>query len=435
MVILFYFYYNAICSRRFGITFYIWNRLNLPFFIARRYLLKQKGTFSAFIIRLAIIATALSVGVMIIAMATVNGFKHTIKEKMYSMTGHIHIELFDANHSSALNYAPIKWDAHLANEVRQLQHVTQVTPFAEKPAIVRVQGQMEGLKLKGVSSDHKFPNTIQFTGGKIDYSDSLYAKQIILSRTTADRIKVNTGDTIQLIFPDQEHNTVRIRKLVVVGLYHTGVEEIDRYYGLCDIRLIQNISGWTKDDVNGYQVELDNAKYADTVSSIIFNKYLNAPLTSYTAAEIHQNIFDWLDLIDMNGHIILSIMAIVAIINLGAALMILIVDQSRLVGMMKALGMEPGQLRKVFLYYSGLIAGAGIILGNIFGVGLCLIQMKTGIIQLPEDTYYMKHAPIYFNWAEVAAIDVVTLLLCILCMWLPTLYIRYIQPAKVLQFK
>lgn len=372
---------------------------------------------------------------MIVAIATVNGFKHTIREKMYSMMGHIHIELFDANHAQSINYAPVKWDAHLAAQVRQLEHVTQVTPFADKPAIVRVNGEMEAIHLKGVSSDHRFPSTIEFTGGKINYADSSYAKQILLSQTTADRIKVKIGDTIQLLLPDMEHNAVRIRKLQVAGLYHTGVEEIDRYYGLCDLRLIQHISGWSADDINGYQVELDNGKYADSVSELIFRQYLNAPLTSYTTAEIHQNVFDWLGLIDVNGHIILAIMAIVAVINLGAALMILIVDQSRMVGMMKALGMEPGKLRQVFLYYSGLIAGAGILFGNILGVGLCLVQLNTGIIRLPEDTYYMKYAPIYFNWTEVVIIDIVTLLLCILCMWLPTLYIRFIQPAKVLQFK
>lgn len=409
--------------------------MNLPFFIARRYLLKQKGTFSAFIIRLAIIATSLSVAVMIIAIATVNGFKHTIKEKMYSMLGHIHIELFDANHAQSVNYTPVKWDEHLINQVKQIPHVQQVSVFADKQAIIRAHGQMDGLELKGVNSAHQYSKDITFTGSKIDYSDSAYSKQIIVSQTTANRLNINIGDTIQLIFPDPIINSIRIRKVQVAGFYHTGVEEVDKVYAMCDIRLIQRINNWDANDINGYQVQLDDSKYADTVSATIFNQYLNAPLTSYTIGEIFSNVFDWLALIDVNGHIILAIMAIVAIINLGAALMILIVDQSRMVGMMKALGMEPGKLRQVFLYYSGLIAGAGILFGNIFGVGLCLIQLKTGIITLPEDTYYMKYAPIYFNWTEVVAIDIVTLILCILCMWLPTLYIRFIQPAKVLQFK
>jgi len=350
--------------------------LNLPFFIARRYLLRQKGTFSAFIIRLSIIATALSVAVMIVAVASVNGFKYTIKEKMYSMLGHIHVELFDQNNSQSLDFSPLKYDPHLAASIQSIPHVSQVSVFAIKPTIIKTKGEMEGIQLKGVNADYRFSEGIEFTGNKIDYSDSAYAKQIIISRSTADKLNAKAGDTVQLIFLDQNSNFPRIRKVTIAGLYHTGVENVDEYYGICDIRMIQRINNWTAGDINGYQVELDDSRYSDTVSSYIFSKYLNAPLTSYTIKELYNYVFDWLGLIDMNGRILLFIMAIVAVINLGAALMILIVDQSRMVGMMKALGMAPEKLRLVFLYYSGLIAGAGILLGNIVGGGLCWIQQK-----------------------------------------------------------
>jgi len=351
------------------------------------------------------------------------------------MQGHVHVELFDQNNSMSLNYTPLKYDSKLVDKIKQIPHVQQVSDFAIKPAIIKTKDEMDGIVLKGIRSSYHFSKDIEFTGNKIDFPDSTYARQIMLSRTTADKLNIKVGDTMQLVFLDQSNNYPRKRKVQLAGLYHTGVENVDEYYGICDMRLVQRINDWAADNINGYQVELDDSKYADTVSSFIFNKYLNAPLTSYTIRELYPSVFDWLGLIDVNGRILLFIMAIVAVINLGAALVILIVDQSRMVAMMKTLGMGPHKLRQVFLYYSGLIAGAGILLGNIFGGGLCLIQQKTGFIKLPEDTYYMKYAPIHFNWTEIATIDVVTLVLCILCMWLPTLYIRFIQPAKVLQFK
>jgi len=368
-------------------------------------------------------------------MAIISGFKYTIREKMYSLQGHIHIELYNPNRSQSLTLAPVKWDPVLVNRLQHTEHVQDISVFAARPTIIQSKGQMEGVLLKGVNKDYHYSKDISFSGEPIDYSDTAYSKQIILSQNTADKLNLAIGDTVQLYFLEQGVKFPRIRKVRVAGFFHTGMGEMDNYFGLGDIRLIQRVNNWQPNEISGYQLQLDNEKYADTVANLIFDKYLQAPMTSYTMKDIYSSVFDWLDLQDVNGRIILLIMSVVAIINLATALVILIVEQSRMVGLLKALGMGLRKMRRIFLYHAAIIAGMGIVLGNMLALGLCWLQLKTGFLKLSEETYYMKQVPVRINWWQVTAVDAGTLILCLLCMWLPTLYIRRVRPAQVLQFK
>lgn len=409
--------------------------MNLPFFIARRYMVKQKGGFSSFIIRLAIVATALSVSVMILAIAFITGFKYAVREKLFTFLGNVHIETYNPNHSESLSLNPIKYDAALVDAIKKYPHVNRIYPFAQRPAILQAHGQMEGLFLKGVDKDYVFSPNILFTGDRINYTDTQYAKQVILSQSTVARLNIKVGDSLLLYFLEPGVRVPRIRKVQLTGTFHTGMEELDKYYGIADMRLLQRVNNWQPDEISGYQMELDNEQYSDTVANGIYEQYLKSPLTTYTIRDIYPNIFDWLDLQNINGQIIIIIMAIVAVINLATALMILIMEQARMIGVLQALGMSLKRIRQIFLYYAGIIAGVGILVGNAFAFLFCWAQLKFGFLTLSEDTYYMKQVPIRFHWWQVMIVDMGTLLLCILCMWLPTLYIRRIRPARVLQFK
>jgi lipoprotein-releasing system permease protein len=408
--------------------------MNLPFFIARRFMFRGKDGFSAFIIRLAIVATALSVATMIITVAFITGFKHEIRDKLFSFWGHVHITPFTPNASTIITPDPIKIDHKLELQIKSLPHVQSIAAFAVRPGILHSNDLMEGVQLKGVDSTYQFPEGITLTG-KLDYSDSSYSKEILLSTVMANRLKVNTGDDVQLYFLEPGSTLPRIRKVKLAGTFHTGMDEVDKEYGICDLRLLQRINSWGANDINGYQVMLDKEEASDTVSMQIFNNYLEAPLTTHTMAEIFPNIYDWLQLQDVNARIIIIIMAVVAIINLAVALLILIVEHARMVGLFKAQGMTQGSMQMIFLYYAGLIAAMGIFAGNLLGVGLCLLQQATGFLKLSETTYYVRQVPVRIFWYDAALIDIGTLILCILCMWLPSLYIRRIQPARVLQFK
>ena len=379
-------------------------------------------------------ATALSVAVMIVAMAVVNGFNSAITEKLYSFMGHVHVVPYDMTKSNTLSYSePVYNDPGLIEKMMKVPHVIAVSPFVQRQIIIQANGGMEGEQLKGVDKNYRFLNGVSFTGKPIDYTDTPYSKQVILSKTTADKLNVNVGDTVQLDFIAD--GMPRIRKVKVCGLYHTGLEDMDKYFGVCDIRLLQRINNWTADSINGYQVDLDNFKYADTVSSYIHYNIISAPLESYTTNENYSFIFDWLQLQGLNGIILLVIMAVVSVINMGAVLVILMVDRAAMIGLFKALGMAFNTTRNIFLGIAGLIGAAGILAGNLLGLTLCWLQLHFGFIKLPEDSYFMRYAPIKIIWWQVGLIDITTLVLCIFCMWLPALYIRRIQPAKVLQFK
>lgn len=410
--------------------------MNLPFFIARRYLLKQKGRFSSFIIRLATIATTLSVAVMIVAIAVVIGFKHEIKDRIFNFWGNVHVVPYTTSNTSIISPEPIEDMPDLVAAAKNMPEVKNITPFATRPVIINANQLTEGILVKGISHEYQFPQGIDITGGR-QFTDSNYDKTIILSKAIADKVLVNIGDDILLYFLEPGASFPRIRKVKVAGIYHTGLEDIDQKYAICDVRFLQKINGWAANEINGYQIELYDDKNAEAIADKIFNDYIpqNSTLTTYTMKDVFPGIFDWLQIQNMTAGLVLLVMAIVAIINLAAALLILIVEQARMVGVLKAQGMNNGMIQKIFLYHAGLIGGVGVFLGNIVGLGLCFIQKQTGVVTLMEDAYFMKTAPVHIVWWHVVLIDIVTLVLCILFMWLPSLYIRRINPAKVLQFK
>jgi len=325
----------------------------------------------------------------------------------------------------------------MQRQVQQLPHVTQVSPYIIRPVLINVNGQMEALALKGIDQNYHFLKGLSLKGNSIDFSDTAYSKQVVLSQTIANKLQVNTGDTVELYFLEAGSMFPRIRKAKVAGIFHTGLEEVDKNYAVCDIRLLRRINNWLPDDITGYQVNLDDEKYADTVAGTIFYNYLPvaSQLSAYSMRDIYPTIFNWLDLLNVNAVILIVIMSIVAIINMSAVLLILMVDRARLIGLLKALGLPSNNIRNIFLGIAGIIGLSGVVLGNIIGLGICLLQDKTGFITLQESTYGMDHAAVHIVWWHIALLDVITLVLCILCMWLPALYIRRISPAKVLQFK
>jgi lipoprotein-releasing system permease protein len=397
--------------------------------------MKQKGTFSSFIIRLAIVATALSVTVMVLALSFITGFKYEVREKLFGFWGHVHVNEYNPNPSNLVSADPIRLDSTLMSQISGLAHVKQVTPYILRPAILQAKGTMEGIKLKGITRNYQLTDKVSLTGAMPNFSDSAYSKDIMLSRITAARLNLQEGDELQLYFLEPGTTTPRIRRVRLAGLFHTGMDEVDREFGLCDLRLLQRINNWDADHINGYQLDLDQEAYSEEISDKIFDDFLEAPLTSNTMRAIYPNIFDWLQLQDINARIVLIIMALVAIINLAVGILILIVEKARMVGLFKALGMTGGNLQKIFLYHSLLIALAGIVMGNIFGLGLSMLQQRTGLIKLSEATYYVSQVPVRINGWHILLLDVATILLCLVCMWLPSLYIRRIQPARVLQFK
>lgn len=370
---------------------------------------------------------------MIMSAGFIGGFKYTIREKLHSFWGGVLIIPYDANSMEISAGIPFQIDPELIKRIQSEPGVRHVYPFVLRPGIIRSGHEMEGVRLKGISPTQQFPAGMSVQGPGITYPDSGYSRDIILSRKTADRLRVKTGDAITLYFIT--NGAPRIRKLQITGTYHTGMEELDRQFALCDMRLLQQLGSWDESEISGYQVELEHNSRADSMASVIYDRYVSPPLKAQSIPDVYQGIFSWLRTQDTNGRILLIIVGIVAMINLASTVLILMVDRAVMIGLLKALGMEPQSLRALIFSLSGLIAGIGIVLGNILGVGLCLIQAHWGIVSLPEETYNMSQVPVRLNLGQIVSLDIGTLLLCLLCTSLPLLYINRIQPARVLQFE
>jgi len=411
--------------------------VNLPLFLAQRFLARGQGAFSGFIIRLAAGATAVSVAVMIVAVAVVTGFQTSIQRQLFSFWGHVQISRPSADGSSLMAPDPTTVDPQLPARVRAaFPDVRQVEPYVLRPAIVRAGQGLEGLQLKGVGPTFRFGADLRFEGARIGHrSDTGYAQDILLSRTTAARLRLSVGDAVRVYFLEPGNPAPRIRKLRLAGTFHTGMDEVDRSFGLCDIRLLQRIAGWSREQVTGYQVDLADPDKSVAAADAIYRKALSAPLTTKALPEIYTGVFDWLRLQSMNVRVLLIIMALVAVINLCTALLILMMDRARAVGLLKALGQTSSSLHAVFVNLSLFVAGVGIVAGNVLGLGLCALQSATGLVKLPEETYYMRYAPVRVVPWHILAIDAATLLVCFVCLWLPALYLRRIRPVRVLTFR
>lgn len=371
---------------------------------------------------------------MVISMAVVTGFKQVIREKLYNFNGHVHVTYYSPMVSNSYAAPPIYRDAQLLKQLKQVPHVRSVAAFVQRPVIFQAKGKMEGISLKGVDADYTLSPAISFSGRKISYPDSGYSRDIILSEKTAGRLDVNQGDTIQLQYIGEDARP-RIRKVRVSGLYASGMADVDKFFALCDIRLLQRLNNWPADSINAFQLDLDQSDFADTVSNFIHYNLINAPLEAFTTNDNYPNIIDWLHFQDLNSVILLVIMGIVAIINMAAVLLMLMVERAAMIGLLKALGMGFRQTMMVFMNLGLLIGGWGILFGNIIAIAMCLLQQHLQIIKLPEDSYYMRYAPVKLIWWHVAVTDVAALLLFVIFMWLPAFYIRTIQPAKVLHFR
>lgn len=376
-------------------------------------------------------ATALSVAVMILSICVTGGFKQEIRAKIYSFWGNVLLVPFNENPANTLSATPIPFNDTVFNILKQQKGAQWAAPFIVRPAILQHQGQMEGLRLKGIDPHYVLDKSLNLKGNTLNLKDSNAALEIILSQTTAQKMGIHLGDKLTFYFLETGASAPRIRRLKVVGLYHTGLEDVDKYLGLCDMRLLQHINNWNPNQINGYQLSLLNEHDADAVADNLFEQ---TELSPQTLKDTFPGIMDWLGVQDLSVKILLVIMALVAIISLAAALLILILERAPITGLLKALGLNNSATQKIFLYIALLIGLSGIVLGNIIALGLCMIQQQWGIFKLSEATYFMNQVPIHIQWSAVIWVNCITLFICVIFMYLPTLYVRKLLPAKVLRF-
>ncbi|WP_341841081.1 ABC transporter permease [Chitinophaga caseinilytica] len=407
--------------------------MRISMFIAGRIAFNRSSSFSRFIINIAMAATGFSVAVMIIATAMINGFQHVISEKIFSFWGHYHITDYRAPGGPLTEQAPFPEDSDLEKRIAALPQVKFISPFATKSVIVKKGRETEGMIFKGSPAGQALPFIIE--GRTTKAQDSGYASEVIISASTAKSLHLKLGDALVMYFMRGDGLSPRARKLSVCGIYKTGIEEYDKTYVVGDINLIRRLNDWSPDEIGGYEVHLNQFGDMATAGERISDELTTAELGMRSMQEIYPNIFDWLGLQNKSEQIILIIMTIVAVFNMITAMLILILERTNMVGILKALGMRNGSIQRIFLYQAGYIVIAGIVIGNVLGLGLAFLQQYTGFIRLPEEAYYMSVAPIAIQWWKVALINVGTLVICVLVLIIPSLLIRRILPVRAIQFK
>ncbi len=411
--------------------------MNYEFFLAKRIIGNKsyKSSVSAPIIKIGIAAIAISIIVMLIAIATGIGLEHKIRDKAVAFNGHITISNFDSNESEGAQ-VPISKVQDFYPKFNAVEGVSHIQAVANKFGIIRTPTDFEGLFLKGVGADYDWRYFKDFLiEGRLPTYTQNYSNEVLISQYLANRLGFVVGDSFQMYFmkPDPS-KPPSIMKYTVVGVFNSGFEELDKTYVIGDINHVQRLSKWEKDQVGSFEVfitnyndleQLGNAVYAQTPST----------LNAITVKQKYATIFEWIPLFTTNIYAIIGIMIFVGAINMITALLVLILERTQMIGILKALGSSNWSIRKLFLYNASYLIACGLFWGNLIGIGILLLQKQFEFLKLDPSVYYVTVAPVYLDWTYVVFLNLMTFVLCLLMLLIPSFLISKIVPVKAIQFE
>lgn len=412
-------------------------KLNLEYFIAKRLITakSRKSSISSPIIKIAISAIAIGMVMMIVSVATGVGLQQKIREKIAAFNGHIIISNYDDNQSQ-VSITPITTKQNFYPKFNSVEGIKHIQAVASKAGIIRTATAFEGIIFKGVGKDYQWNNLNEYlVAGKLpDLSQSLNP-QVLISQFLADRLNLKVGDKFNTFFMKEERNQLpNLRVFQITGIYNSGFQEFDATYIIGDIRHVQHINKWRPDQVGAFEVFIDDFNKIKEKGEQVYAQ-TNSTLDTKTIVEKYYYIFEWLQLFDFNIITILIIMIIVATINMVVALLVLILERTQMIGILKALGASNWAVRKIFLYNAFYLIVRGLIWGNIIGIGLIVIQQYFGIIKLNPENYYVNVAPVYLNWFHILLLNIGTIAICLLVLLIPSYIITKISPVKAIKFE
>jgi lipoprotein-releasing system permease protein len=408
--------------------------LNFEYFIARKLKAGDKKNLSKPVIGISTISIALGLSLMIISVAVVVGFKNSISEKVMNFASHIQLVVFDNNYGeqgSAINV-----NEELLDILNSQNEITHIQKVAHKAGVVKTKDQILGVVLKGVDSNFNkaFLESNISSGLFPSLNDSIKSNEVLISSSISRKLELNTGDDMRMWFMDGDQARARGRKFTISGIYDTGMEEIDDVYVIGDIKHIQKLNNWDPTDAGSIELMVNDV---DKIRDVSFNLYTTIPynIRSVSVFEEYPQIFNWLELLDLNVIVILSLLIIVSTITMISTLLILIIERTSMVGLLKALGTTNSSIRKIFLIKASGVIIRGMIWGNIIGIGFYYVQSYFRIIKLSAESYYVDYVPMELHISDVLMLNIGTFIISLLVLIIPTFYITRVMPARALRYE
>ncbi len=414
--------------------------MNLELFIARKIHFGTTGEkrVSPPAVRIAMIGIALGLAVMILSVSIVIGFKKEVRNKVIGFGSHIQVTHFDSN--SSYEMQPIKVNDTLMNEIKKTSGVSHIQRFATKPGIIKLDNEFQGIVLKGISKEYdwQFFQKNLIAGELISTTGNSPTNDVMISKTISDKLNLKVGDTFLTYFVE---NNLRVRKFTIKGIYQTNFTEYDKVFVLADLRHIQKLNGWSADQSGGVEVLVNDFDKLDEITADLSDKLTNRilKLGNYyyvkSIKELNPQIFSWLELLDMNVWIILFLMVSVAGFTMISGLLIIILERTNMIGVLKAMGANNVSIRKVFLYVSFFLIGRGMLWGNLIGLTLAFLQQHYHIVSLNPEVYYLTAVPIDLNWFYLLLLNLGALAISMLMLIGPSYLISKIRPAESIRFE
>ncbi len=415
--------------------------MNTERFIAKRIIFGSNNTsqLSRPIVRIAVFGIALGLAVMILAVAIVTGFQNEIKNKLIGFGSHITVTNYDSNASHEPQ--PISKTQPFLELLKKQVAIHHIQSYATKIGIVKTKNDTEGILLKGIGPDFdwKFINKNLTTGKAFTISDTGLSHNIIISKYLGDKLKLRLNDKMIIYFLMKKQDSAseqyeqRVKAFYISGIYETGYEDIDKKLALIDIRQIQKLNYWNNNQIGGFEIALNDYKKIDAIGLEV-NEVIGQNLIAQTVKEINPSVFSWLDWMDVNVQIILLLMILVAGINMISALLILILERTPMIGLLKALGARNSMIQKIFLYNSTFIISKGLLFGNAIGLSLAFFQQRFGVFKLDAKIYYISQIPIHINLATIVFLNIGTLVCCLMMLIIPSFIVSKITPLKAIRF-
>ncbi len=413
--------------------------MNLEFFITKRLIkgASHKISISAPIIKIAIAAIAIGIVMMLIAIATSSGLQRKIREKVAAFNGHIQISNYD-NNNSEVSIVPVSIEQDFYPEFSDVEGIAHVQAVATKPGIIRMEDTFEGMIAKGVGIDYDWSYFEEYLiDGQLPSYKGDLNDGVFMSRLMTNRLRLKVGDSFSAIFlrdgdPSKMPNN---RRFEVVGIYDSGFEEFDGQYVFVDIRHIQRMNKWEASEVGNFEVFLDDFDDIDQKSAEIYGKTLSN-LDTQNIKSKYYKVFEWIGLFDFNVALIIGIMVVVGGINMVTALLVLILERTQMIGILKAIGSQNWSIRKIFLYNAAYLIGIGLFWGNLIGLGIILLQQKFHFLKFPNpEEYYIDYIPVHIGVATVLLLNLGVMLLCLSMLLLPSYAITKITPVRAIKFE